>query len=74
MKTRLEHSEMWFDQYPNSFLNRVNETIDFIKPRGLIMDCGENNPMKEMIEHHFGCSIDSVDWDFNEPVWDYRTR
>jgi hypothetical protein len=64
--TRLSRTELWPDKLPNSFLNRVKQTIDFIDLKGKVMDCGENNPMKEMIQTHFNYKIESVDWDFNE--------
>jgi len=66
METKLDKNELWPEKLPNSFKNRVAETIDFIKPYGKIADCGENNPMKQLIEKHFKCSIDSIDWNFNE--------
>lgn len=66
MKTKLEQKELWFDKYPNSFTNRVKETIKFINPTGAVADCGENNPMKESIEKYFNIKITSLDWNFNE--------
>lgn len=30
MKTRLEKQELFPDKLPNSFLNRVDETIDYL--------------------------------------------
>jgi len=66
METKLDESELWSNKLTNSLKNRIEETIDFIKPYGEIADCGENNPMKEAIEKHFNCIIDSIDWNFNE--------
>lgn len=66
MKTKLNKLELWPEKLPNSFTNRIKETIEFIELRGNVMDCGENNPMKEAIESHFDKKIDSVDWNFNE--------
>jgi SAM-dependent methyltransferase len=72
MKTRLDHDELFPDRFPNSFKNRVNETIAFLRyesPYGkLIADCGEDNPMKRAIEKDLDLRIDSLDWDFNCPA------
>lgn len=69
MKTKLDSSELWPDKLPNSFLNRAKGTINFINPIGKIGDCGEDNPLKHMIEDYYRVSITSIDWDFNEPLY-----
>jgi SAM-dependent methyltransferase len=68
MRTILEPDELWPDTLPNSFLNRAKETIKFIQPTGKIADCGEDNPLKRMIEYYHVVSITSIDWNFNEPL------
>lgn len=68
MKTRLEKHELFPDKLPNSFLNRVNETISYLDNEnisGNIADIGEKNPMCIAIEKHFNITIDSVNFDFN---------
>jgi SAM-dependent methyltransferase len=68
MRTRLDTNELWPDKLPNSFLNRAKETIRFINPVGKIADCGEDNPLKHMIQDYFELEITSLDWNFNEPL------
>ena len=65
MKTRLTNTELFPDKLPNSFTNRVKETIKFIQLHGDVADCGELNPMKQLIELEFNIDIDTIDWDFN---------
>lgn len=70
MNTRLDKSELWPEKLPNSFLNRVRETINYLKEENLsgrIADCGEDNPMKEFIQMRLKIDIDSIVWDFNYP-------
>lgn len=62
---RLSTDDLWPEKLPSSFLNRVSDTIDFIKPEGGVADCGEDNPMKHYIESYFNITIDSLNWDFN---------
>jgi SAM-dependent methyltransferase len=72
MTTRLRLVELWPDELPNSFKNRVKETIAYLDTQTLkepIADCGENNPMKQAIEKHLGINIHSLTWDFNYPAW-----
>ena len=72
MKTRLDKDELWPDKFPNSFQNRVRETIEYLMTQdlsGKIADCGEDNPMKRSIEIMLLLQIDSIDWDFNEPSY-----
>jgi SAM-dependent methyltransferase len=80
MKTRLDKSELWPEKLPNYYKNRIKGTIDFLSSEdlsGKIADCGENNPLKEAIEKHFGIKIYGFDWDFNYSVpisergWNY---
>ena len=69
-KTFLRDKELWPERLPNSFTNRVRETIDYLGHEGLsgaIADCGENNPMKLAIETYFNVKIDSIDFDFDYP-------
>lgn len=73
MRTILKPNELWPDKLPNSFLNRAKETIRFIQPFGTMADCGEDNPLKHMIEDHFKIQIISLDWNFNEPLHTVRT-
>lgn len=69
MKTKLDKSELWPDKLPNSFLNRARGTIDFINPIGKICDCGEDNPLKHIIENYYSVNITSLDWNFNETLY-----
>jgi len=49
--TRLSREELFPNKLPNSFLNRAKQTIGFIDE--IIFpacDCGENNPLKEMMD------------------------
>lgn len=60
--TYLEKEELYPKKFPNSFLNRVKETKEFIdKIEFPACDCGENNPMKEMINPY----ITSINVDFD---------
>lgn len=68
MKTRLDTNELWPDKLPNSFLNRAAETIKFLNPVEKVADCGEDNPLKHMIQDYFELEITSLDWNFNEPL------
>lgn len=69
MKTRLEHYELWPDELPQSFLNRAIETIRYLKNEPLvgksIVDIGEDNPLKGMIEAGLSVKIDSFNADFD---------
>lgn len=65
METHLNQLELW--SYSNNVLNRINGTINLLEDclRGDIADCGENNPLKKVIEERFNLEIDSLNWDFN---------
>ena len=68
MNTKLTNKELWPEKLPNYLKNRIKGTIDFLETENLsgkIADCGENNPLKEAIENHFGVKIYSLDWDFD---------
>ena len=65
--TMLDAYDLWPKKFPNSLLNRFNQTIKFILPlEGKIADCGESNPMKMLIENHLHKKIKSLNWNFNE--------
>ena len=60
--TRLAKDELFPNKLPNSFVNRAKQTIEFIDE--IIFpacDCGENNPLKEMMDSN----IKSVNVDFD---------
>jgi len=69
MKTRLKREELWPDELPQSFFNRAIETIQYLKnePFGgrSIVDIGEDNPLKGMIEAGLSVKIDSFNADFD---------
>lgn len=71
--TELSHKELWPDKLPNSFLNRARETIEFIDLplKGPIADCGESNPLRNMIMDKYGFYIFGLLGDFDKQVaWD----
>jgi SAM-dependent methyltransferase len=70
MNTRLDKEELWPEKLPNSFKNRVKGTIDYLSKEGYlgnVADCGEENPMKLMIEDQLNIKINSINYDFNYP-------
>jgi SAM-dependent methyltransferase len=69
MNTRLTPEELWPAKTPNYVINRFKGTVKFVIPRGRIIDCGENNPMKQMLEEYFEIPILSIDSDFDHPFY-----
>lgn len=69
-QTYLSKSELWPEKLPNSFTNRVDQTIDYIYDdlRGEFADIGEYNPMSKMISDNLLIQIDQIDGDFNFPI------
>lgn len=69
MNTYLSEEELWPEKMPQSFINRVKETIQYLKTQDLdqlsIADCGEYNPMARQIENMLGRKISSINWNFN---------
>jgi len=69
MKTRLAHDELWPGKLPNSFLNRASGTVRYLSTQQLngrkIADCGEDNPLKNIICSRLGLKIETINWDFN---------
>lgn len=60
--TYLKKEDLYPKKFPNSFLNRVKETKEFLDDIEFpACDCGENNPMKEMINPN----ITSINVDFD---------
>lgn len=69
MKTRLAHDELWPGKLPDSFLNRASGTVRWLATQQLqgkrIADCGEDNPLKNIISSRLGLEIETINWDFN---------
>jgi SAM-dependent methyltransferase len=69
MKTRLAHDELWPGSLPDSFLNRAAGTAQYLSTQKLndrkIADCGEDNPLKNIIRERLGVEIATINWDFN---------
>ncbi len=69
MGTRLEHGELWPGKLPNSFLNRASGTARYLATQNLrglkTADCGEDNPLKNILREKLGISIETINWDFN---------
>lgn len=60
--TRLTKSQLFPNKLPNLFLNRARDTIDFIdKFQFPACDCGEDNPLRKMINP----VIESINVDFD---------
>lgn len=72
MNTLLSAEELWPDKFPNSFQNRANQIIKYLKTQNLeglrIADCGVYNPMARQVENMLGQKINSLDWNFDYPI------
>lgn len=72
MNTLLSAEELWPDKFPNSFQNRANRIIKYLKTQNLeglrIADCGVYNPMARQVENMLGQKINSLDWNFDYPI------
>lgn len=64
--TRLTKSELFPDKLPNSFLNRMAQTVKFLDYWQFpACDCGEDNPAKALIDPN----IESIEIDFDREAF-----
>ncbi len=75
--TKLTKEELFSKKLASNVLNRAKQTIDFIDEiKRPVCDCGENNPLKQMIEKEKRTKIVSLSFDFdrvNFPAYKWNT-
>ena len=76
----MPHSELWYPgrKYPTSLAMRANRTADFLDELWApVLDIGEDNPFKLIIENRIQMKIDStdakLDFDYDRIPGKYKT-